>query len=84
MNTLSGFTLYDWDARLAVVDETTLEGFVLSETRGWLPVSSGEIGRDGRRIDEAFAWAAFGEEMRRFGTDARHSATMPPVRATQS
>lgn len=68
---LGSFKLFNWDARLAVVDEDTLEGFVLSPKRGWLPVSSGEIELDGRVIDEAFARAAFGVELEAFGSDPR-------------
>ncbi len=68
---LGSFKLFNWDARLAVVDEETLEGFVLTKERGWLPVSSGEIGLDGRRIDEAFSRAAFGVELEAFGSDPR-------------
>jgi hypothetical protein len=61
--------LFNGDARLAVVDETTLEGFVLTKGRGWLSVSSAYIGLDGRRIDEAFAKAAFGAELEAFGSN---------------
>lgn len=70
---LASFKLFNWDGRLAVVDDDTLEGFVLSPKRGWLPVSSGEIGLDGRRIDDAFAEAAFGTELARFGNDPKGS-----------
>lgn len=68
---LGSFKLFNWDAWLAVVDEETLEGFVLTEERGWLPVSSADIEWDGRPIDEAFARAAFGVELEAFGSDPR-------------
>jgi hypothetical protein len=68
---LGSFKLFNWDARLAVVDEDTLEGFVLSPERGWLPVNSAYIGLDGRVIDGAFAEAAFGAELKIFGSNPK-------------